>query len=91
MKRAVFLSFFFLPWIAAAQVPDLRKAVEGSPGNTEAAVKHLRSMLPDSACKSIFAAFDVGASYGTSEPIDFAASRILALQRIGKVSVHSRT
>lgn len=90
MKRAVFLSLLFLPWIAAAEVPDPRKAVEGSPGDTEAAVKHLRSMLPDSACKSIFAAFDAGASYGgTSEPINFAASRILALQRIGKVSVHS--
>jgi outer membrane protein assembly factor BamB len=85
MKRVIFLSLFFLPWISAAAAPDPRKAVEGSPGDTEAAVKHLRGVLPDSTCKSIFAAFDAG----VRGPTSFAASWILALQRIGKVSVHS--
>jgi len=68
---------------------DLRQAVENTPGDIDAAVKQLGVILQDRSRREIFAEFDAGRVDSAGESIHYAASRILALHRMGKLSVHA--
>lgn len=73
----------------AADAVNPRQEIERQPGNTQAALKHLGTMLQDRFRKNIFAEFDAPRTVRPSDAVHYAATRILSLHRMGKVSVHS--
>ncbi len=90
MKRAVILTLILLPpaIVSAADALDPRQAVERTPGDTEAAVRHLGEMLQKDYPANLFTEFDAGRVARPSDSAHYAASNILSLQRMGTVSVH---
>ena len=91
MRRAHFiivLLLFMSPSVGAADAVNPQQAIEKTPGDIDAAVKHLSTMLQDRFRKDIFAEFDDGRIHRPNDSIDYAATQILSLQRMGKLSVH---
>ncbi len=91
MKHVFATTVLLLSGLAAfaQNAPDPRQAVENTPGDIDAAVKQLGLMVQDSFRKDIFTEFDAGRVDRPNQIIDYAATRILALHRMGKLSVHS--
>ncbi len=91
MRYAVILSLMLLPVqaTAAQNAPNPRQEIERRPGDIDAAVKHLKVMLQDRFRRGIFAEFNAGRVVRPNESTRYAATRILALQRMGKISVHA--
>jgi len=91
MKHAHFiivLLLFMSPSVGAAAAVNPQQAIEKTPGDIDAAVKHLGTMLTDRFRKNIFAEFDDGLIHRPNDTIHYAAKQILSLQRMGKLSVH---
>jgi len=91
MKHAHFiivLLLFMSPSVGAADAVNPQQAIEKTPGDIDAAVKHLGTMLTDRFRKNIFAEFDDGLIHRPKDTIHYAAKQILSLQRMGKLSVH---
>lgn len=91
MKHAhsiIVLLLFMSPSVGAADTVNPRQAIEKSPGDIGAAVKHLGTMLQDRFRKDIFAEFDDGRIHRPNDTLHYAAKQILSLQRMGKLSVH---
>ena len=90
MRRMVLLILILLvgQGAHAQKAVNPRQAIEKNPGDIDAAVEHLGTMLQDRFRKNIYAEFDDGRISRPNETIDYAASRILSLQRMDKLSVH---
>ncbi len=73
----------------AADALDPRKEIELHPGDVDAAVKHLKVILQDRFRKDIFTELNGGRIDKPNDSVRYAATKILALHRMGKVSVHS--
>lgn len=66
-----------------------QQEVERKPGDIDNAVKQLSVVLNDRFRPNIFAEFDDGRIHRPNESKHYAATRILSLQRMGKLSVHA--
>ncbi len=71
-----------------AAAPDPRREIDRRPGDIDAAIGYLEQMLEANYREDIFTSFTRGVR--PIEAAHYAATRILALQRMGKLSVHSR-
>ena len=85
MKR---LAHILLLILAAQGLADPRQKIEQNPGDIEAAVKQLGGMLQGSRM-GIFAEFERGRIDRPNDSIRYAATGLLSLQRMGKLSVHA--
>ena len=84
----IVLLLFMSPSVDAADAVNPRQEIEKTPGDIDAAVEHLGTMLQDRFRKDIYAEFDDGRIHRPNDTIDYAATQVLSLQRMGKLSVH---
>lgn len=83
-------SFLLLGQAAFTQnTANPRQVVENTPGDVAAAVKQLGAIMQERLSGDIFAEFDARRVSSASESIHYAATQILALHRMGELSVHS--
>lgn len=90
MKRlaSIILGCVLAQDVCAQDAAQLRQELERHPGDIATAVGHLGTMLQDRFRKSIFAEFDAARIDRPNDTLHYAATRILSLQRMGKLSVH---
>lgn len=87
MKHVISLILLLFVAQGAYAVPP-QQEIESKPGDVDAAVKHLSVMLKDRFRPNIFAEFDDGRIQKPNASKHSAATKILSLQRMGKLSVH---
>lgn len=80
--------FLLIHTTSSLAASDLKKEIERRPGDIDGAIRHLEAMLTKHYRGDIFAAFS-SRVHRPSADARYAATRILALQRMGKLSVHS--
>ena len=73
----------------AQNATNPQQEIERKPGDINAAVKHLSPMLQKRFRNNIFAEFDDGRIQKPNVSKHYAATKILSLQRMGKLSVHA--
>ena len=78
---------WFVAQVSHAATP--RQEIESKPGDINAAVTHLSGMLKGHSRPNIFAELDDGRIHKPSDELHYAATRILSLQRMGKLSIHA--
>jgi hypothetical protein len=91
MRRVAIVTLMLLlgPDAHAQDPLNPQQEIERHAGDFAVAVKHLGDMLKDRSRKDIFAEFDAGRVDRPNDSVRYAATRVLAIQRIGKISVHA--
>jgi len=91
MRRVIILTLILMLGLNAHAEDAInpQQEIERHPGDFTVAVKHLGDILNDRFRKDIFTELNASRVARPNETVHYAATRILALERMGKISVHS--